>query len=130
MKVTECPQCGATALPSERKCSFCSAEYFVTSLAYFSSLNDGEVSKYIKYYKEILSEDAGDTEGLLGLGLSYLHMGNYSIAKNYFEKTNPVSHSGGGSENFSKRDFEIFFLFVRFSGGGVRSRSHFWFFSF
>ncbi len=30
MEITECPQCGAAASPSDRKSSYCKSEFFVS----------------------------------------------------------------------------------------------------
>ena len=86
MEISECPQCGAATTPSDRKCGYCKAEFFVTSLAYLGGFGLGGVGKYLKYYKELIRSDPQDTEGLLGLGLCYLQMGTYPFAQNCFEK--------------------------------------------
>lgn len=86
METTECPQCGASASPSERKCGYCKAEFFVTSLAYLGSFDSSGIGKYLKHYKELTQDDPRNIEGLLGLGLCYLQMGTFSLAKKSFEQ--------------------------------------------
>lgn len=86
MEISECPQCGAAAAPSDRKCSYCKAEFFVSSLAYLGSFDSGGVGKYLKHYKELTRHDPNSTEGLLGLGLCYLQMGTYPLATKCFEQ--------------------------------------------
>ncbi|MCT7634745.1 tetratricopeptide repeat protein [Aliarcobacter butzleri] len=86
MEIIECPQCGAAPAPSDRKCNYCKAEFFVTSLAYLGSLDINGVSKYLKHYKEIITKEPDNTEGLMGLGLCYLQMGNYQLSKKCFEQ--------------------------------------------
>ncbi len=86
MEVSECPQCGAAATPSDRKCGYCKAEFFVTSLAYLGSFDSSGVGKYLKHYKELSRRDPHDTEGLLGLGLCYLQMGTYPFSQKCFEQ--------------------------------------------
>jgi tetratricopeptide (TPR) repeat protein len=86
MDIRECPQCGAAATPSDRKCSYCKAEFFVTSLAYLGGFDPGGVGKYIKYYNDLTRNDPNNTEGLLGLGLCHLQMGTYPLAVKYFER--------------------------------------------
>jgi tetratricopeptide (TPR) repeat protein len=86
MEVTECPQCGAPASPSERKCGYCKAQFFVTNLAYLESLDSESVGKYLKHYKELTRKDPDSAEGLLGLGLCYLQMGTYPLARKSFER--------------------------------------------
>lgn len=86
MNICECPQCGAAAAPSDQRCSFCKAEFFITSLAYLGSLDSSSVGKYLKHYKEIIQADPSNPEGLLGLGLCYLQMGSYSNAQQCFAK--------------------------------------------
>jgi tetratricopeptide (TPR) repeat protein len=84
LKVLECPQCGAPAAPSSRNCDFCKAEFFVTSLAYLGGLDSGGVAKYLVYYKQLVSESPQSAEGLIGLGLCYLHLGTYQLAQRCF----------------------------------------------
>ena len=86
MEISECPQCGAAAVPSDRKCGYCKAEFFVTSLAYLGSFDSSGVGKYLKHYKELTKNDPQNTEGLLGLGLCYLQMGNYPLSQKCFEQ--------------------------------------------
>ncbi len=86
MEVSECPQCGAAATPSDRRCGYCKAEFFITSLAYLGSFDSGGVGKYLKHYKELTRQDPDNTEGLLGLGLCYLQMGTYPLAQKCFEQ--------------------------------------------
>lgn len=86
MEVKECPQCGAPVNVSGKKCEYCGAEFFISSLAYLSIFNDSEVAKYLKYYKNILNSDKDNIERLLGLGLCYLRMKSYILAKKIFEK--------------------------------------------
>lgn len=86
MQISECPQCGATATPSDRKCGYCKAEFFVTSLAYLGGFDSGGVGKYLKHFKDLTRLDPNNTEGLLGLGLCYLQMGTYPLAAKCFEQ--------------------------------------------
>lgn len=86
MEVTECPQCGAASTPSDRRCNYCKAEFFVTSLAYLGGYDSGGVGKYLKHYKELTRQEPENTEGLLGLGLCYLQMGMYPLGEKYFQQ--------------------------------------------
>jgi len=86
MEISECPQCGAATNPSGRKCEYCKASFYVTSLAYLGGFDSGGVSKYLKHYKELTRQDPNNTEGLLGLGLCYLQMSTYPLAKKCFEQ--------------------------------------------
>ena len=63
MEISECPQCGAAATPSDRKCGYCKAEFFVTSLAYLGSFDSSGVGKYLKHYKELTRRDPRPTQG-------------------------------------------------------------------
>lgn len=83
----ECPQCGASAAPSDKKCGYCKAEFFITSLAYLGSFNKGEVAKYLKYYKKLIDQESESVDGLIGIGLCYLHTKIFSLAAKYFERT-------------------------------------------
>lgn len=86
METCECPLCGASASPSERRCGFCKAEFFITSLAYLGQFDAGSVGKYLKHFKEVTKNRPEDPEGLLGLGLCYLQMGTYLLAEKCFEQ--------------------------------------------
>lgn len=86
METCECPLCGASASPSERRCSFCKAEFFITSLAYLGQFDATSINKYLKHFKEVTRNSPQDPEGLLGLGLCYLQMGTYPLAEKCFEQ--------------------------------------------
>lgn len=86
MEVTECPQCGAPAKPSQRNCEFCKAEFFITSVAYLGKLEQGAINKYLQHYKKLTRENPEDAEGHLGLGITYLELGMYPLALKSFEK--------------------------------------------
>ncbi|HOV89408.1 MAG TPA: tetratricopeptide repeat protein [Syntrophorhabdaceae bacterium] len=97
MEISECPQCGAAASPADRKCGYCKAEFFVTSLAYLGSFDSGGVGKYLKHYKELNRHDPHNIEGLLGLGLCYLQMGTYPLAQKCFEQIIEASPDVSGA---------------------------------
>jgi tetratricopeptide (TPR) repeat protein len=86
MTISECPQCGAAAQPSQRRCEYCKAEFFITNLAYLGNLDKSQVAKYLKHYNEIIKNDPNDNDGLLGLGLCYLQMGTFQLAEKCFLK--------------------------------------------
>lgn len=86
MEVKECPQCGAPAKPSEKKCGYCKAEFFISNIAYLGNFDPTGLGKYLKHYKEITTKEPNSTEGLLGLGLCYLRMGTYPLAQTCFQK--------------------------------------------
>lgn len=91
MEISECPQCGAPVKASERNCEYCKAEFFVTSIAYLENLDPSAVSKYLRHYKKLTREEPDDAEGNLGLGLCYLQMHNFPLAKKSFEKVIELS---------------------------------------
>lgn len=86
MEIQKCPQCGAAASPSDKNCSYCQAEFFVTSIAYLDNLDAGGVAKYLKAYKDLAVQNPESGEGLLGLGLCYLSMGTVPLAQKYFDQ--------------------------------------------
>lgn len=98
METNECPQCGATATPSERRCNYCKAEFFVSSLAYLGSLDVSAGGKYLKHYKELTKKEPDNTEGFLGLGLCYLQMKTYPLATKCFEQI--IEHSPDVSQAY------------------------------
>lgn len=85
MQVTECPQCGASAKPSDKICEYCKAEFFITSLAYLGKFDSGGVNKYLQQYKKMTVTDPASAEGFLGLGLCYLQLGMYPLAQQNLE---------------------------------------------
>ena len=91
MEVKECPQCGASVSPSSKKCDYCKAEFFITSIAYLSSFDNSAIQKYIKYYKELIKVNPEDIEGHLGLGLCFLQLNMFAMAKSSFEKVIEIS---------------------------------------
>ena len=82
----ECPQCGAAVLLSERRCGYCKAEFFITSIAYLSNVSAGSIGKYMEHYTKAVKEDPANAEALLGLGLCYLQTGAYPLASKAFDK--------------------------------------------
>lgn len=90
-EILECPQCGAASKPSDRKCLYCKSEFFISSLAYLGSFPPQGIAKYLKHYKQLISQNADDLEGTLGLGLCYLQMGTYDLAQKYFERVIALS---------------------------------------
>lgn len=86
MEIKECPQCGATVSPSAKKCDYCGAEFFITSIAYLSNFDNSGIQKYLKYYKKVTKEKPNDVEGQLGLGLCFLQLNMYPMAQKSFEK--------------------------------------------
>lgn len=86
MEISECPQCGAAAKPSDRKCEYCKAEFFISSLAYLAGFDTAGVGKYLKHYREMVRKDPSSVEGLLGLGMCYLQTDNYPLAQKYLEE--------------------------------------------
>lgn len=84
MQTMECPQCGAAASPSDRKCGYCRAEFFVTSIAYLSRFDRNVLGKYLAHFKRLTSENHQNGEGWLGLGLCYLQTGLFPMAQSCF----------------------------------------------
>ena len=82
----QCPQCLAPLSGSAKVCEYCGSKIFVDSLAYLSNLDAPVIQKYIKSYKEKLNEDSNNVEGLMGIGLCYLILKMYPLAKSSFEK--------------------------------------------
>ncbi len=91
MQIIECPQCGASASPAEHKCSYCKAEFFVTSIAYLSGFDKNGLNKYVAHFKKQASEHPNGGEGWLGLGLCYLQTGLFPMAQKSFEKAIQVA---------------------------------------
>ena len=91
MDVSECPQCGAPAKPSQRSCEFCKAEFFITSVAYLGKLDQGGINKYLQHYKKLTKDNPDDAEGHLGLGITFLQLGMYPLAQRSFEKVIELS---------------------------------------
>lgn len=91
METTACPQCGAPASPTERKCGYCKAEFFVTSIAYLSRFDKNGLSKYLAHFKKLTKENPDNGEGWLGLGLCYLQSGLFPMAQNCFARAIEVA---------------------------------------
>jgi hypothetical protein len=80
VKVNDCPQCGAPGGPSERRCTYCKVEFFITSVAYLGNFDAAGVGKYMARYNAMLQEDPASSEALLGLAICYLQTGAYTLA--------------------------------------------------
>jgi len=85
MEICECPQCGAVASPSSKKCEYCKAEFFITSIAYLSSFDSSGIKKYMQHYKSLTKTAPDDAEGQLGLGICYLQLGMFPLALKAFD---------------------------------------------
>jgi tetratricopeptide (TPR) repeat protein len=86
LQVEECPQCGAPASPSDKKCNFCKCEFFVASLSYVGSFDKGAIDKYINHYKELAKTDPENGEAIFSLGLCYLQLKLFPLAQKNFER--------------------------------------------
>lgn len=84
MEITICPQCGASASSGHKSCEYCKAEFFVSSVAYLSSMDSSSIQKYIKSYKDIIKLEPDNPEGNIGLGLCYIVLNMYPLAKKCF----------------------------------------------
>lgn len=82
----QCPQCMAPMSPNSKKCDYCGSKVFVDSIAYISNLDYSVIQKYIKIYKDKLSDDPTNIEGLMGIGMCYLVLRMYPLSKLSFEK--------------------------------------------
>lgn len=95
MCVKECPQCGAPIDTNKRECDYCKAKLYVSSISYLSSYDVAGIQKYLKYYKELSSEN--NIDGYLGLGICYLQLNMYSLALKSFttviEKSPEISQA-------------------------------------
>lgn len=85
MKVTECPQCGAPTDQSQKSCGFCKAPFVIDSLGSISNFDKAGIEKYLRAYKSD-SSSKDEVETLLGLGLCYLNLKNFTLAQIQFKK--------------------------------------------
>lgn len=86
MTTKECPQCGAPLSRGVSKCEYCKAALFVSSVSCLSNYDNSQIQKYIKYYKKLIADTPDDDKGYLGLGICYLQLSMYSLAKKELEK--------------------------------------------
>jgi len=91
MTICECPQCGAATSPSDRKCGYCKAEFFVSSIAYLSRFDLNGIKKYLGHYKQLTKVNPDNAEGFLGLGLCHLQMKTYPLAHKCFDNFIDIS---------------------------------------
>jgi tetratricopeptide (TPR) repeat protein len=80
VRVEVCPQCGAPASPGARKCEYCRAEFYVSSLSYLNRFDQEALNKFVRHYRRGAEASAPDPEALLGLGLCYLQLRNFDLA--------------------------------------------------
>lgn len=86
LKVETCPQCGAPAQLSSRRCGYCEAEFIVTSLACLDSLDKTGVQKYVSHYRKKLAEEPESGELHLAMGICYLDLSLHDLAAKSFAK--------------------------------------------
>ena len=98
MEIKECPMCSASISPSSKRCEYCKAEFFITSIAYLSSFDNSGIQKYLQHYKSLTKSNPDDPEGQLGLGLCYLLLGMYPLAMKAFE--NIITNSPEISQSY------------------------------
>lgn len=86
LKVETCPQCGAPAQLSLRRCGYCEAEFIVTSLASLDCLNKTGIQKYFSHYRKKLAEEPESGELHLAMGICYLDLNLHDLAAKSFAK--------------------------------------------
>lgn len=86
LTVKECPQCGAPLSKGSYKCAYCKAEVFISSVSYLSNYDNSQIQKYIKYYKDMIQNDAEAGKGYLGLGICYLQLSMFALAQKNLAK--------------------------------------------
>jgi len=85
LNVTECPQCGAPADQSQKSCEFCKAPFVINSLGSIANFDKNGIEKYLQVFKNNKSQ-GDEVETILGLGLCYLNLKNYTLANIQFKK--------------------------------------------
>ena len=87
LKVETCPQCGAPAQLSLRRCGYCEAEFIVTSLASLDRLDKAGIQKYVSHYRKKLADEPESGELHLAMGICYLDLGLHDLAAKAFAKS-------------------------------------------
>ena len=85
MIVSECPQCGAPAAQRAKQCEYCKSPFTIDSLTALATFDHDGVNQYIQAFKKN-SADASNLSSVLGLGLCYLNIQNYTLANIQFRK--------------------------------------------
>lgn len=86
MKVYKCPQCGANLTAKSEKCAYCGALIFISSISHISEIGDFGIQKYLNHFKSFTGEHPESAEGYLGMGICYLALKLFPLAKKAFEK--------------------------------------------
>ena len=76
-----CPQCGAPAQLSLRRCGYCEAEFIVTSLASLDRLDKAGIQKYVSHYRKKLADEPESGELHLAMGICYLDLGLQNLSQ-------------------------------------------------
>lgn len=83
--VEECPQCGASVNLSLKHCEYCGSKFIVSNLSYLEGFNREGIDKYLRHYKKLHRSHQDDAEVNISLGLCYLNLGLFDLAKKHFE---------------------------------------------
>jgi tetratricopeptide (TPR) repeat protein len=86
MKVNECPQCGAPASITDKKCKYCSAEFIVSNLFEIINLSKTNLNKYVNHFTEITKTETSNAESFFSLGLCYLQLKMYPLSIHNFKE--------------------------------------------
>jgi tetratricopeptide (TPR) repeat protein len=86
LKVERCPQCGAPAQLSARRCGYCEAEFIVTSLASLDRIDRAGIQKYVSHYRKQLADEPDSGELHLAMGICHLDLGLHDLAAKSFAK--------------------------------------------
>ena len=86
MTVEECPQCGAPADPSTTKCRHCKSPFVINTVSALSDFDESAISKYVSFYKKEAEKNPADDKAIMGLGICYLRLGLFDLAKTKLQK--------------------------------------------
>lgn len=83
--VIQCNGCGATLAPQNMKCNYCGSENVIIQSANLFNLNPKQSSQLATSYNQQIDSNPGDTNAMFGMGLIYLNLKNYDLARQKFK---------------------------------------------
>jgi len=97
VEVVTCPQCGAPVKNHKNSCNYCGADILIFSLSSLDRFEREGIQKYINHYKKVLQENPSNHDANCAIGICYMDLGLYDLARRFLKIAIELSPDSGES---------------------------------